>query len=168
MPYPPGTEPVKINYVVGLTPTWVMEQSGDLVSCAPGSTNCPGITSCCCPAYNTAGLYCNQVPTDLQEFTNFVTALVMRYSSTIDAYEVWNEPQTVNYVYPQDTRTVTIVANMVNIVGTLVHQFSTLHPAPYVVGPSCLPRNSSGGMQKCGMMLDALDKQGSFAVKYLL
>lgn len=38
--------------------------------------------------------YCTSTVSDMQDWVNFVTALVTRYKGRIQIYELWNEPQT--------------------------------------------------------------------------
>lgn len=58
--------------VLGLTPTWASARPEQVSDYGPGTS----------PAE----------PADLQDWTNYVTAVATRYRGRIRAYEVWNEP----------------------------------------------------------------------------
>jgi hypothetical protein len=68
---------VKIIYVLGNTPPWA--------STDPSRTGTQGVPGGTSP------------PKDMQQWQNFVTAVVTRYKGKIAAYEVWNEADLPGY-----------------------------------------------------------------------
>lgn len=72
-------------------------------------------TSTCIPSScNSAILSCAAMPNDINDFNNFMIALVSRYQGQIKYYELWNEP----YQEPKITisNLVTLTTNAYNIV----------------------------------------------------
>ena len=99
----------------------------------------------------------NSMPSDIDEFNKFVWNLATRYAGRIAAYEVWNEPQLADFLYPYDSDDLAVLAQMT------ARAYSTIKscdPSALVLSGSLLPRASSGGMTKASKYLAALQADG--------
>jgi hypothetical protein len=99
----------------------------------------------------------NSMPHSMSEAEAFVTALVTRYAGRIKAYEVGNEPQLADFLFPYTDAECNALAQMTKRVQTIVHR---IDPDALVLTASVLPRASSGGMTKAARYLRALDSKG--------
>jgi len=98
----------------------------------------------------------NSVPFDLRIFYDFVGLLASRYKGKIQAYEVWNEPQLVDFLYPYTTAQCNALALMTERAYEIV---KAADPAAFVLAASVLPRKSSGGMRRARRYLRALRRR---------
>ena len=99
----------------------------------------------------------NSMPYDINEFNKWVWVLSTRYAGRIAAYEVWNEPQLADFLYPYHVSETDTLANMTK------RAYSTIKSCDSgaaVMAASILPRASSGGMDKASKYLDSLQKFG--------
>lgn len=125
--------------VVGATPQWLAkypDQAGYAPWLGPGS---------------------NSMPYDVDEFNKFIWNLATRYAGRITAYEIWNEPQLTEFLYPYTTAELNCLATMTS------RAYSTIKscdPGAMVLAASVLPRASSGGMSKAKAYLTALQGKG--------
>ncbi len=100
---------VQLIYVFGNTPAWAARDPN-----APCNEGIPGASS---PLI------------DIQDWQDFVTALVTRYQGRIQAYEVWNEANLTGYW----TGTMDEMLQMVRIAYTTIKQ---IDPGATVLAPS--------------------------------
>ena len=99
----------------------------------------------------------NSMPWSVDEFNDFCWQLATRYKGRINAYEVWNEPQLVDFLFPYTTAECNTLAQMTK------RAYSTIKacdPAALVLAASVLPRDSSGGMKRATKYLLALRRKG--------
>lgn len=83
--------------------------------------------------------------------------LFIRYAGRINYYEIWNEPQLSDFLYPYDDAELNALATMTS------RAYSTIKscdPPAYVNAASILPRSSSGGMSKASQYLNILGQHG--------
>jgi hypothetical protein len=128
-----------ITYTIGATPQWLAkypDQPYYAEWLGPGS---------------------NSMPYDIDEFNKFVWNLATRYAGRISAYEIWNEPQLSEFLYPYNTSELNCLATMTQ------RAYSTMKscdPNAQIFAASVLPRASSGGMSKATKYLDAMQAKG--------
>lgn len=99
----------------------------------------------------------NSMPYDVEAFNAFVWNLATRYRGRIHAYEIWNEPQLADFLYPYTDAECNTLATMTK------RAYSTIgkcDPAALVLAASVLPRESSGGMTRAGRYLRAIQAKG--------
>lgn len=127
-----------ITYVVGGTPLWLAKNPDNPYYApwlGPGS---------------------NSMPYDTDEFNNFITELAKRYSERISAYEIWNEPQLNEFLYPYTESELNCLATMTQLAYSTIKSLS----GAKVLSASVLPRASSGGMSKASKYLTAIQSKG--------
>lgn len=128
----------RISYVFGGTPKWAAKAIE--------------------PHYAAwLGEGCNSVPLAVADWNSFVYEVGTRYKGRIDTYELWNEPQNSQFLWPYDQPTLATLASMTK---SARHILSEVDPAATVLGASVLPRPSSGGMHKASKYLLALKDEG--------
>lgn len=99
----------------------------------------------------------NSMPYSVDEFNKFVWNLATRYKGRIAAYEVWNEPQLADFLYPYTDAECNTLATMTK------RAYSTIKkcdPTALVLSASVLPRESSGGMRRARKYLAAMQRRG--------
>ena len=97
------------------------------------------------------------MPYDIDEFNKFIWNLSTRYAGRIMAYEIWNEPQLSDFLYPYDSAELNCLATMT------ARAYSTIKSCDggaTVLAASVLPRASSGGMDKASQYLSAMQANG--------
>lgn len=99
----------------------------------------------------------NSMPYDMDEANKFFWNLSTRYANRIHAYEIWNEPQLADFLYPYEPAELNALATMTKRAYSTI---KTCDPNARIVAASVLPRQSSGGMQKAEKYLSALAQQG--------
>lgn len=114
-----------------------------------------------CALYNNTtgaswiGAKSNSPPTAYVHWDRFVTAIVTRYIGKIQAYQIWNEPQLLEFWDPWGE-----IAKL----GTMTHRaydiIKKINPTAKVVAAPVLPRSTSGGMTKAAAYLTQLQAQG--------
>lgn len=127
-----------ITYVFGGTPRWAAkypDQPHFAPWLGPGS---------------------NSMPHTMAHFDEFVDAISDRYAGKIDAFEMWNEPQLAEFLWPYEDAQVNALATMVRRGYTIIKRNA---PAARVIGPCVLPRKSSGGMTRARKFLAAMQRQ---------
>jgi hypothetical protein len=98
----------------------------------------------------------NSMPYSLDEANKFAWNLATRYKGRIKAYEVWNEPQLADFLYPyNDAECNTLAAMTKRFYSTI----KACDPAALVLSASVLPRESSGGMNKARRYLAAMQRK---------
>ena len=98
----------------------------------------------------------NSMPYSLDEANKFAWNLSTRYKGRIRAYEVWNEPQLADFLYPyNDAECNTLAAMTKRFYSTI----KACDPAALVLAASVLPRESSGGMSKARRYLAAMQRK---------
>jgi hypothetical protein len=97
------------------------------------------------------------LPYDIDEFNKFVWNLTTRYKGKIKAYEIWNEPQLVDFMYPYTLKNRNKLATMTWRANKTI---KSIDPQALVLGASILPRKSSGGMRRAKRYLRALKRKG--------
>lgn len=99
----------------------------------------------------------NSLPTDIEEWNKFVWMVSSRYAGKIQAYEIWNEPQLADFMYPYNRKT---IRTLVNMTKRAYRTIKANDKNALVVSASVLPRVSSGGMKRANRYLKVLKKQG--------
>jgi len=85
--------------------------------------------STCAPTFpGSKVLGCTSMVANIQDWDDFVTALVTRYKGKIRIYELWNEPNEVANFSGS-------VADMVTLAQHMIAKVRSLDPAALVVGP---------------------------------
>lgn len=128
-----------VTYVIAGTPAWAAmhAQQGHFAPwIGPGS---------------------NSQPRDVDDFNEFVWHLATRYKDRIHVYEVWNEPQLVEFWFPYNPATLSLLARMTQRAHHTIH---LCDPGAEVLAASVLPRPSSGGMKRARKYLAALKSRG--------
>ena len=125
-----------ITYVIAATPQW-----------AAADPNAPH-------AAPWLGAGSNSLPGDPDNsWKPFLSNLSQRYSGRIKAYEIWNEPQLADFMYPWDTKQRNLLAQMTKDASRII---KCNDEAALIGSASVLPRDSSGGMKKAKKYLQAL------------
>ena len=131
----------KIVYVIAATPQWAASDPN-----APHSAPWLGAGS-------------NSLPGDLNaSWKPFVANLSQRYKGRINAYEIWNEPQLADFMYPWDSHNRNLLAQMTK---DAIRIIQGNDPNALCGSASVLPRDSSGGMTKAKKYLQALKDKDS-------
>ena len=126
----------KIVYTIAATPQW-----------AASDPNAPH-------AAPWLGAGSNSLPGDLDgSWKPFVANLSQRYAGRINAYEIWNECQLSDFMYPYDTHNLNLLAKMTKDATRIIKGND---PGALMLACSILPRESSGGMKKAKKYLQAL------------
>lgn len=99
----------------------------------------------------------NSMPYDLDLVNEFAWQLANRYTGRIHAYEIWNEPQLADFLYPYTDAECNALAQATKRVRATV---MSLDPDALILAASVLPRESSGGMKRARRYLDALERKG--------
>lgn len=99
----------------------------------------------------------NSLPYDIDEFNKFIWNLTTRYKGRIHAYEIWNEPQLADFMYPYNLRNRNRLAEMTK---RAYKTIKSIDPSVTVLSASVLPRKSSGGMRRANRYLKALKRKG--------
>ena len=128
-----------LTYVIAATPKWLAKHP-DQPHFAPW-----------------LGAGSNSMPHSVDEFNKFVWQLATRYKGRIKAYEVWNEPQLADFMFPYNDAECNTLATMQQ---RAYHTIKSIDPAAVVLSASVLPRTSSGGMNKARRYLTALKRKG--------
>lgn len=124
-----------ITYVVGATPKWLAKYPNN-------------------PHYAPwLGEGSNSMPYSIDEFNKFIWNLATRYKGRIKAYEIWNEPQLADFLYPYETAETNTLATMTQ---RAYNTIKSIDSAAMVLGASILPRPSSGGMTRARKYLDSM------------
>jgi hypothetical protein len=133
---------MKIIYTIGGCPRWLSNNPNSMTAApwmGPGSNGLPGTNA------------------DRDQFNLFAYNLVTRYKGRIAAYEVWNEPQLLEFLDPYDTANCDILAKMTKRFFTTAKLWD---PGCVVLGAPILPRASSGGMTKATKYLTSMKNAG--------
>ena len=128
-----------ITYVIAATPQWLAKyptQAHFALWLGPGT---------------------NSMPHNVEEFNKFVHNLATRYKGRIHAYEIWNEPQLADFLYPYDIKELNTLATMTK---RAYKTIKSIDSKALVLGASILPRPTSGGMKKAKKYLDAMKEKG--------
>ncbi len=107
----------------------------------------------------------NSLPKDPDHtWKPFVWELSDRYKGRIHSYEIWNEPQLVDFLGASFWNNAgrDRLAQMIKDAGRII---KSNDPQALIGAPSLLPRESSGGMKRAGKMLDALQRKNAY--KYI-
>lgn len=128
-----------ITYVIAATPQWAAQDP-----------NAPHYAPWLGPGTNS-------LPGDPDNsWKPFVSNLSQRYKGRINAYEIWNEPQLADFMYPYDDKNRNKLAQMTKDASRIIKG----NDSKALIGcASVLPRPSSGGMKKGGKYFTALKKK---------
>jgi GH35 family endo-1,4-beta-xylanase len=129
----------KIVYVAAATPRWLAKDP-----------NAPHFAPWLGPGTNS-------LPNSVDEWNKFIWNLATRYRGKIDAYEIWNEPQLADFMYPYTLGNRNLLAEMARRAYSTI---KSIDSSVTVLAPSVLPRSSSGGMKRGIKMLYALKRKG--------
>lgn len=97
------------------------------------------------------------MPYNIDEFNKFCWNLATRYHGRIAAYEVWNEPQLSEFLYPYETSETNCLATMTQ---RAYNTIKSCDGGATILAASVLPRASSGGMSKASKYLSSLQSHG--------
>lgn len=128
-----------ITYVVGGCPQWLAKYPNN-----PHPASWLGAGS-------------NSMPYDVDVFNEFIWHLATRYKGRINAYEIWNEPQLPDFMFPYTDAECHTLARMTKRAYSTI---KTIDPEAAVLAASVLPRATSGGMVKARKFLTALKEKG--------
>lgn len=103
------------------------------------------------------GLGSNSIPFDLGHWEKFISIIVKRYNGKIQAYEIWNEPQLADFLYPYTLKNVNALAEMTKRAYNII---KSENKNTLVLSAPVLPRRSSGGMKRAGKYLHAIKRKG--------
>jgi GH35 family endo-1,4-beta-xylanase len=99
----------------------------------------------------------NSLPKDIEEWNKFVWNVTTRYKGRIHGYQIWNEPQLVDFMYPWNS-------SSLNRLGTMTvranRTIKSIDKNAKVVSAAVLPRPSSGGVKRGSRYLNVLRKNG--------
>lgn len=129
----------KILYVFAATPQWLATNPSELHYApwlGPGS---------------------NSLPFDITEWSRFVSEVSLRYRGRIHAYEIWNEPQLVDFLSPYSTKNINRLTLMTKVAYSLIKNIDN---KATILSASVLPRKSSGGMRRANKYLRSLKARG--------
>ena len=98
----------------------------------------------------------NSMPYSLDEANKFAWNLATRYKGRIKAYEVLNEPQLADFLYPYTDAELNTAASMQK---RFYSTIKSCDPNARVYAASVLPRESSGGMTRARKYLAALQRK---------
>ncbi len=104
---------VQVTLTLGQSPTWASARPGDV-------------------SYNGAGAPAE--PANIQDWRDYVTAVVRRYRGRIHHYEVWNEPNDPTFYSGSVSRMVELTREAFGIIRANDPAARVLSPAPYSVG----------------------------------
>lgn len=97
----------------------------------------------------------NSLPKDIEEWNKFVWNIATRYKGKIHAYQVWNEPQLVDFLYPWNI-------SSLNRLGTMTvranRTIKSIDKSVKIISAAILPRPSSGGVKRGSRYLNVLRK----------
>jgi GH35 family endo-1,4-beta-xylanase len=99
----------------------------------------------------------NSMPSNQDTANEFIWNLATRYKGRIKAYEIWNEPQLADFLYPWNDTERNALAQLTK------RAYSTIKSCDskaLVLAASVLPRDSSGGMERGKKYWTALKKKG--------
>lgn len=130
---------LNITYCVGLTPQWLAKYP-----------NQPHYK----PYYGPGS---NSMPWSVDEFNKFIWNLATRYKGKIKNYEIWNEPQLAEYLYPYETAETNTLATMTQ---RAYNTIKSIDSTAIVLSASILPRTSSGGIAKAQKYLNSMQLKG--------
>jgi hypothetical protein len=99
----------------------------------------------------------NSMPYSMDEANKFAWNLATRYKGRIKAYEVWNEPQLADFLYPYNDAECNALAAMTK---RFYSTIKACDPDALVLSGSLLPRESSGGMTRARKYLAAMQAKG--------
>ena len=128
-----------IVYVVAATPKWLA-----IDPCAPHFAPWLGEGT-------------NSLPHSIDEFNKFIWNITTRYKGRIQAYEIWNEPQLADFMYPYNKKNRKRLAKMTK---RAYDTIKSIDPSILVLSASVLPRKSSGGMRRANRFLRELKRKG--------
>jgi GH35 family endo-1,4-beta-xylanase len=129
----------KILYVFAATPQWLAKDP-----------NAPHFAPWLGPGSNS-------LPHSIDEWNKFVWNVVTRYKGRISAYEIWNEPQLADFMFPYTLKNRNLLATMTKRAYSTI---KSIDPSSIVLSASVLPRESSGGMKRGIKMMYALKRKG--------
>lgn len=130
---------MSITYVIAATPLWLAKYPDN-----------PGYAPWLGPGSNS-------MPNDMDEANKFFWNIATRYAGRIHAYEIWNEPQLQDFLYPYNTDE---LGDLATFTKRAYSTIKTCDPGARIVAASLLPRASSGGMSKASKYLDAIKANG--------
>ncbi len=99
----------------------------------------------------------NSMPWSLDEANKFFWNLATRYAGRIKAYEIWNEPQLADFLYPYTVAECNTLASMTK---RAYNTIKACDPNALVLAAPVLPRPSSGGMTRAQKYLTSLKNAG--------
>ena len=128
-----------ITYVIAATPAWAAQDPNAphyAPWLGPGSNSLPGDPN--------------------NSWKPFVWEISDRYKGVINAYEVWNECQLKDFMYPWDEKNRKALAKMTDDANRIIKGND---PKALVGACSILPRETSGGLKKGEKFLNELAKR---------
>jgi hypothetical protein len=99
----------------------------------------------------------NSMPFDLDIANEFLWNLATRYRGRIHAYEIWNEPQLADFLYPWNDAERNALAQLTKRARNTIEECD---PQALILAAAVLPRESSGGMTRGRKYWEALKAKG--------
>jgi len=97
----------------------------------------------------------NSLPKDTATFDEYVVHTVNRYKGRIKYYQIWNEPQLADFMYPY-----TDVNKLAAMTKNAKRLITIIDPKALVVSAPVILRPSSGGVRRSMKYLSAMQKVG--------
>lgn len=97
----------------------------------------------------------NSPPHTMNNWTDYVRKVVVRYAGRIHSYQIWNEPMLREFWSPYGQ--IAMLAQMTLQARTVIRR---VDPQARVVAAPVMPRPSSGGMRRSSAYLTALRRVG--------
>jgi hypothetical protein len=143
-----------IVYTISGTPLWLARNTNE-----PHFAPWVGQGSNSLPKRGTGGTdpYGISYSNGFDEWNKFVFALTTRYQGKIKAYQIWNEPQLVDFMSPWDA---TNRADLAQMTRRAYNTIKSIDSNALVIAAPILPRPSSGGVTRGGRYWDALADLG--------
>jgi hypothetical protein len=97
----------------------------------------------------------NSLPFDMAHWEEYVSNTVKRYKGIIRYYQIWNEPQLAEFLYP-----ITDMNALAEMTRRAYRIIKEIDPWSRVVAAPILPRPKSGGIKRGSRYLYALKSKG--------
>ncbi|MBZ5672025.1 MAG: cellulase family glycosylhydrolase [Acidobacteriia bacterium] len=123
--------------------------------------------SSCAPTYaGSSVIGCTSMVTNIQDWDNYVTALVTRYKGRIQIYELWNEPN--GYFTGTMADLVTLTTHMYKTIRSIDPAAIILSPSPSAMGSYIDDYFAAGGPTGVdGISFHAYDATPEKAIDYV-
>lgn len=93
----------------------------------------------------------NSLPKNMSDWDKYVTKTVQRYKGIIKYYQIWNEPQLAEFLFP-----IMDMYDLAEMTKRAYRIIKSIDPSAKIVAAPVLPRPSSGGMRRASRYLNCL------------